>query len=307
MMNMIKLGKTDQMVSRLALGTWGLGSDFYGEVELQSAIDTLHAAVDCGINLVDTAPNYGNSEEVLGKAMEGIRDKVVLATKCGCLKYPGGSYKLLTPVSMRIQLEESLRRLKTDYIDLYQIHYPDKNSSMAVAYDTMNQFVKEGKIRAWGVCNHTVTEALDAADAGAVSIQLQYSLTKRGMERDILPVSKANNLAVMAYGTLIGGLLSGKYTGPRTIGTTDRRPMFYTEFKEENWPKSEKLIAAVREVAEARGVSMPSVAINWALASPYVSIALVGAKSPKQAQANVEALSFSLTEEEVAKLNAASF
>ena len=306
-MNKVKIGNSGLEVSWLALGTWALGSDFYGEVELQSAIDTLHAAVDCGINLVDTAPNYGNSEEVLGKALEGMRDKVVLATKCGLLKYPGGSYRLLTPVSMRIQLEESLRRLKTDYIDLYQIHFPDYNSNMAAAYDLMNQFVKEGKIRAWGVCNHSVTEVLAAADAGAVSNQVQYSLTKRSIERDVLPVSRANGLAVMGYGTLIGGLLSGKYHGPRTIGTTDRRPMFYTEFKEENWPKSEKLIAAVREVAEARGVSMPSVAINWALSSPYVSIALVGAKSPKQAQANVEALSFSLTAEEVAKLNAASF
>lgn len=294
-------------VSRIALGTWALGSDFYGEVELKSAIDTLHAAVDCGINLVDTAPNYGNSEEVLGKALEGLRDKVVLATKCGCLKYPGGSYKLLTPVSMRLQLEESLRRLHTDYIDLYQIHYPDKNSSMDAAYETMNKFVEEGKIRAWGVCNHTVSEALAAEAAGASSIQLQYSLTKRSIERDILPVAKANSLAVMAYGTLIGGLLSGKYTGPRTIGTTDRRPMFYTEFKEENWPKSEKLIAAVREVAQARGVAMASVAINWALSSPYVSIALVGAKSPDQAEANAQAVSFTLTAEEIAALNKASF
>ena len=306
-MKYVNFGNSGLQVSRISLGTWALGSDFYGEVELKSAIDTLHAAVDCGINLVDTAPNYGNSEEVLGKALAGIRDKVVLATKCGCLKYPGGSYKLLTPVSMRLQLEESLRRLNTDYIDLYQIHYPDKNSSMEVAYETMNQFVAEGKIRAWGVCNHNVSEALQASDAGAVSIQLQYSLTTRTSERDILPVSKANGLGVLAYGTLIGGLLSGKYTGPKSIGTTDRRPMFYTEFKEENWPKSEKLIAAVREVAEARGVSMPSVAINWALSSPYVSTALVGAKSPAQATANAEAVSFSLTEEEIAKLNAASF
>lgn len=306
-MKYTKIGKTGFDVSTIALGTWALGSDFYGEVELKSAIDTLHAAVDCGINLVDTAPNYGNSEEVLGKALAGIRDKVVLATKCGCLKYPGGSYKLLTPVSMRLQLEESLRRLNTDYIDLYQIHYPDKNSSMEVAYETMNKFVKEGKIRAWGVCNHTVPEALMAADFGAASIQLQYSLTKRRIERDILPVSKANDLSVMAYGTMIGGLLSGKYVGPKSISATDRRPMFYTEFKEENWPKSEKLIAAVREVAEARGVSMPNVAVNWALSSPYVSIALVGAKSPEQAKANAEAVSFQLSADEIAKLNAASF
>lgn len=294
-------------VSRIALGTWALGGDFYGEVELKSAVDTLHAAVEHGVNLVDTAPNYGSSEEVLGRAIAGIRDKVVLATKCGCLKYPGGSYKLLTPVSMRAQLEESLRRLQTDYIDLYQIHYPDKNSSMDVAYETMSRFVEEGKIRAWGVCNHSAGEVLAASDAGAVSVQVQYSLTKQAVKRDVLPVSKANGLSVMAYGTLIGGLLSGKYSSPRTIGTTDRRPMFYTEFKEENWDKSERLIAAVREVSQARQVSMPSVAINWALSSPYVSIALVGAKSPAQAAANAEAISFSLTPEEIAKLEAASF
>ncbi len=306
-MQYIQLGKSDVKVSRIALGSWALGSDFYGEVELQSAIDTLHAAVDCGINIVDTAPNYGNSEEVLGKALEGIRDKVVVATKCGCLKYAGGSYKLLTPVSMRGQLEESLRRLKTDYIDLYQIHYPDKNNSMDVAYETMNKFVEEGKIRAWGVCNHNVSETLAAADAGAVTAQVQYSLSKRACERDILPVARANNMSVFAYGTLIGGLLSGKYHGPKSIDKTDRRPMFYTEFKEENWPKSEKLINAVSEVAKERGVSMPSVAINWALSNPNVSMALVGAKSAAQAQANAEAVSFALTAEEIARLNAASF
>lgn len=304
-MEYTKLGKSDFKVSRIALGTWALGSDFYGEVELKSAVDTLHAAVDCGINIVDTAPNYGNSEEVLGKALEGIRDKVILATKCGCLKYPGGSYKLLTPVSMRLQLEESLRRLNTDYIDLYQIHYPDKNSSMEAAYETMNRFVEEGKIRAWGVCNHNVNELLAASDAGAVSAQVQYSLSKRSVARDVLPVAKANDLSVFAYGTLIGGLLSGKYKGPKTIGVKDRRPMFYTEFKEENWPKSEKLINAVSEVAKERGVSMPSVAINWALSDPNVGIALVGAKSPAQAQGNVEAVSFKLTDEEMKKLNAA--
>lgn len=306
-MEYIKLGKTDFDVSRIALGSWGLGSDFYGKVELQSAIDTLHASVDGGINIVDTAPNYGNSEEVLGKALEGIRKKVIVATKCGCLKYPGGSYKLLTPVSMRLQLEESLRRLNTDYIDLYQIHYPDKNSSMDMAYETMNKFVEEGKIRAWGVCNHNVSELLAAADAGAVSTQMQYSLSKRACERDVLPVADANNMSVFAYGILIGGLLSGKYKGPKSMDATDRRPMFYTEFKEENWPKSEKLIDAVSEVAKGRGVSMPSVAINWALCNPNVSIALVGAKSAAQAQANVEAVSFTLTPEEIAKLNAASF
>ncbi|MDD2958634.1 MAG: aldo/keto reductase [Lachnospiraceae bacterium] len=306
-MEYTQLGKTDFKVSRIALGSWGLGSDFYGEVELNTAIDTLHAAVDSGINIVDTAPNYGNSEEVLGKALAGIRDKVIVATKCGCLKYPGGSYKLLTPVSMRLQLEESLRRLNTDYIDLYQIHYPDKNSSMEAAYDTMNKFVEEGKIRAWGVCNHSVSEALNAADAGAVSLQAQYSLSKRAIERDLLPVAKANDMSVIAYGTLIGGLLSGKYNGPKTISATDRRPMFYTEFKEENWPKSEKLIAAVREVAENRGESMPNVAINWALSNANVGIALVGAKTAAQAEANAKAAAFSLTKEEVAKLNAASF
>lgn len=297
----------DLKVSRIALGAWGLGSDFYGEVELKTVVDTIHAAVECGINLIDTAPNYGNSEEVLGKAIEGIRDKVVIATKCGNLKYAGGSYKLLTPVSMRLQLEESLRRLNTDYIDFYQIHHPDKNNSMAVAYETMNKFMEEGKIRAWGVCNHNVSEILEASDAGAASLQVQYSLSKRAVERDVLPVARANNMSVMAYGTLVGGLLSGKYTEPKTIGTTDRRPMFYNEFKEENWAKSQKLIAAVKEVAEGRGVSMPNVAINWALSNPNVSIALVGAKTPEQAQANAQAASFALTAEELAKLNAASF
>lgn len=306
-MEYIQLGKSDLKVSRIALGSWGLGSDFYGEVELNTAIDTLHAAVESGINFVDTAPNYGNSEEVLGKALKGIRDKVVIATKCGCLKYPGGSYKLLTPVSMRMQLEESLRRLDTEYIDFYQIHYPDKNNSMDMAYDIMNKFVEEGKIRAWGVCNHNVNELLKAVDAGAVSLQVQYSLSKRSIERDLLPVARANKMSVIAYGTLIGGLLSGKYKGPKTIGSTDRRPMFYTEFSEENWEKSSKLIEAVREVSEVRGVPMPNVAVNWALSNENVSIALVGAKTPEQAEANAQAATFSLTQEEIEKLNAASF
>lgn len=299
-----KFGNSGFEVSQIVLGCWGIGSDFYGEVDINTVVDTVHAAVANGINLVDTAPNYGNSEDVLGKALKGIRDKVILATKCGNIKYPGGSYKLLTPVSMRMQLEESLRRLDTDYIDLYQIHCPDYNSSMEVAYETMNQFKKEGKIRAWGIANHNAQEVLAAADAGAVSIQNIYSLTRKGAGRDIIPVAANAGMGVEVFGVLAGGLLTGKYDKPRVVeSATERRPMYYYEFKEENWAKSEAILKVIKEVADGRGVPMSQVAINWTISNPLVSCALVGAKSPAQVEANVAAASFKLSEEEMNKLN----
>ena len=304
-MEYVKFGKSSFEVSRMVLGCWGLGSDFYGKVDMDTVVDTVHAAVDGGINLLDTAPNYGNSEEVLGKALKGIRDKVILATKCGNIKYEGGSYKLLTPVSMRMQLEESLRRLGTDYIDLYQIHCPDYNSSMEVAYATMNKFKEEGLIREWGVCNHNAQEVLNAADAGAVSVQTIYSLTRKAAGRDIIPVAANAGLGVEVYGALAGGLLSGKYDKPRVVESAEeRRPMFYHEFREENWAKTEKLLAVLKKVADGRGLPMSQVAISWTLSNPFVSCALVGAKSPEQVEANIAAASVKLTEEEIAELNA---
>lgn len=307
-MEYVKFGKSGLDVSKVVLGAWGIGSDFYGEVELKDVIDTVHAAADNGINLIDTAPNYGNSEEVLGKALKGVRDKFIVATKCGNIKYPGGSYKLLTPVSMRIQLEESLRRLDVDYIDLYQIHCPDYNSSMAVAYETMNKFKEEGKIKAWGVANHNMTEVLAAADAGAVSIQNIYSLTRKGAGRDVIPVAKNAGLGVEVFGTLAGGLLTGKYDKPRVIeSAVERRPMYYYEFRAENWEKSEALLKVLREIADGKGVPMSQVAIAWTLSNPLVDIALVGAKSVKQVEANVAAAAIKLTAEEKAALDATKY
>src|SRR5665647_502547 len=202
-----KMGNSGIDVSVIGQGTWEMGNDFFGEVDVKLAIDAIRASISAGINMVDTAAAYGldgASERVVAKAIKGLRDKVVLATKLGVLRIDGEYVRCLNTNIMRRELEDSLRRLETDYIDLYFIHWPDSNSNIDEALELMVKFKEEGKIRAIGVSNFDTTliqKAIDIADISVVQPPLNM-LNRSSIENGILPLCKKNEVGVITYGSL---------------------------------------------------------------------------------------------------------
>ena len=185
-----RMGNSGIDISVIGQGTWEMGNDFFGEVDEKIAIDAIRASVDAGVNMVDTAAAYGTdgaSERVVAKAIKGIRDKVVLATKLGVLRIEGAYVRCLDPAVMRKELEDSLRRLQTDYIDLYFVHWPDLNNSIDAALELMVKFKEEGKIRAIGVSNFDtalIQKAIDIADISAVQPPMSM-LNRSSVENEI--------------------------------------------------------------------------------------------------------------------------
>lgn len=304
-----KLGNSGIDVSVIAHGTWAMGNDFFGDVDKQRAISALHASLDHGVNLVDTARAYGENctaEKVVGEALQGKRDKVVLATKVGVLRAYGGNYvKCSDPNVMRCELEESLRNLRTDYIDLYQIHWPDRNTPLEAALETMVRFKEEGKVRAIGVSNFSVEEmqmAVDIADIASVQPPLSL-LNRQSLTDGVLDFCAQNGLGVLAYGSLGGGILSGKMHKTE-IGGNELRGSFYPYYEEPMWSKCQQLLAVLGRIAEARNVSVAQVSINWVLAQRGVTCALLGTTREQTAIENAKAADWTLTKEELEAINA---
>jgi aryl-alcohol dehydrogenase-like predicted oxidoreductase len=300
------LGNSNLKISAVGLGTWAYGNDTFGEVDDQQSIKAIKAAVDSGINLIDTAPAYGDghAEEVVGKAIQGIRDKVVIATKCGTHR-DGPKYVLdLSPQRIRKEIENSLRRLDIEQIDLYQIHWPDPDTPLEESVEELLKLKREGKFKYLAVCNFGVELMQEISEmTDIISLQPQYSLLKRDIENKIVPYLLNNNLGTLSYGTLGGGILSGKYQErPQFDDEKDNRAGFYPFFKEENWDQTQSLIELLKEIAEENGQTPAQTAINWAINRPGITTALVGAKNEKQAKENAEAADFSLTEAEMEAL-----
>ncbi|MFW6294149.1 MAG: aldo/keto reductase [Halanaerobium sp.] len=300
------LGNSDLEISAVGLGTWAYGDDTFGEVDDRQSIRAIKAAVDSGINLIDTAPAYGagHAEKVVGQAIEGIRDKVVIATKCGVHREGQKYVNDLTPKRIRKEIEDSLRRLNIEQIDLYQIHWPDPDTPLKDSVEELLKLKKEGKFKYLGVSNfgvdlmNQITEMTDI-----ISLQPHYSLLKRDIEAEILPYLRENNLGSLTYGTLGGGILSAKYKQrPEFDEEKDNRDGFYPFFKKENWPQTQSLISLLEDIADKYRQTPAQIAINWAIKRPGITTALVGAKNEKQAAENAAAADFDLREEDMSAL-----
>jgi aryl-alcohol dehydrogenase-like predicted oxidoreductase len=300
------LGNSNLKVSAVGLGTWAYGNDTFGEVDDQQSIKAIRKAVESGISLIDTAPAYGDghAEEVVGRAIEGIRDQVVVATKCGVHRDGPQYIKDLSPERIRKEIESSLQRLNIEQIDLYQIHWPDPNTPLEKSVEELLKLKKEGKFKYLGVCNFGV-DLMDQISemTDIISLQPHYSLLKRDIEKADLSYLIENNLGALSYGTLGGGILSGKYKErPQFDDEKDNRAGFYPFFKEENWPQTQSLIGLLKEIAEAHNQTPAQVAINWSINRPGITNALVGAKNEKQARENAAAADFELSETEMLTL-----
>jgi len=285
-MEQITLGASGLTTSRIALGTWAIGGWMWGGSDEAQAIDTIRTAVTRGITLIDTAPVYGfgHSEEIVGKALAegGLRDKVHIATKVGLNWKDGKVFRDSRPERIRQEVEDSLRRLRTDVIDLYQVHWPDLETPLEETAKVLAELRQEGKIKAIGVSNYS-PEQMDAFAAVAPldAVQPPYNLFEREIEADVLPYAAAHQLTVLCYGSLCRGLLSGRITQETTFEGDDLRKAD-PKFKPDRRPHYLAAVAALQALAKERfGKSLLALAVRWVL-DQGPTIALWGARRPDQ-------------------------
>jgi aryl-alcohol dehydrogenase-like predicted oxidoreductase len=288
---------TDLRVSVIAMGSWALAGDMaWGDQSEADSLASARAAVDAGITFFDTAPGYGEglSEQRLGMGLEGLRQKVVIATKIG-------------PDTMRTQavaasVERSLRYLRTDYIDLIQIHWPSREVPLSETLEALEALKRQGKVRAIGVSNFGALDLAEALKLGVpVTNQLPYSLLSRAIEYQIVPACARAGVGVLCYSPLLWGLLAGSYSSPDAVPDGRARSRHFsparklTRHQEAGCERETfQAIAAIGAIASRLGVSMARLAVAWLLHQPQVTSVLTGIRRPEQAVANAEAASLTL-------------
>ena len=298
------LGVSELEPSVVGLGTWPLGGGTdWGPVAKNDALSAIDAALEQGINLIDTAPIYadGTSEQLLGQALREKRAHIFLCSKCGLVKNGSWTDHDLRPASIRAQLEGSLARLKTDYLDLYFIHYPDPNIPLAEAVGTLARLREEGKIRHIGLCNVSVEQIVQAAQVTQiVCVQNEYSLLHPQKGENVFAYCREKGILFMGYGTLGGGFLSGKYKREPNLRRADARNYFYKTARGAAFTQAQQVAARVKQVATAKGVPSAAVAGAWALQK--ADFILCGAKSALQVVQNAKAADITLTAKEISFL-----
>lgn len=324
-MELRTLGSSRVKVTPLAFGAWAIGGWMWGGSDQSDAVRAIQAAYHYGITTIDTAPVYGfgRSEEIVGRAMQGIaRDKYQVLTKFGLnwetqqgepyfdtVDNEGRKFKMYKWSSkQRVmkECEESLRRLKTDYIDLYQIHWPDPTTPVSETFEAVQRLVEQGKVRASGVCNYSVQlvdEALQTIPLA--SNQVPYSLINRTIEKEIIPQAIKKGMSIIPYSPLQRGLLTGKIRPGHKFNEGDTREgnRFYTD---ENIRRTNALLEQIKPIAEKYNATLAQVVINWTMNQPGIGCVLAGARNEQQVKDNVGALNFTLSTEELQTIREAA-
>jgi aryl-alcohol dehydrogenase-like predicted oxidoreductase len=307
-MKYTRLGTSDLNVSAIGMGTWAIGGDFFGNVDDQTSIRAIQAGIDAGITLIDTAPAYGagHAEEVVGKAIKGRRDSVVVASKVGVIRHPDSFERNLKPELVRQEIEDSLRRLGVDTIDLYQIHWPDKKTPLEDAMEVLVKAHEAGKFRYFGVSNFTI-DLMDEVRKydTLVSLQPHFSMLKRDIEPDIQRYCMENDIGILGYGSLAGGILTGKYRELPQFEQGDNRANFYPWFREAVWDQVQALLDVLRAIANEHSCSVAQVTIAWTIRQPGMTSALVGAKNGDQAIANAAGADVELSSGDLERIDEA--
>lgn len=316
------IGESDLKLSAITFGSWAAGGWMWGSTDRNDAIEAIRASYDLGVTSIDTAPIYGQgvSEEIVGEAIRGIpREKVQILTKYG-LRWDKSSgsfyfkskdnsgkeidiYKHASKESIIEECEESLRRLGTDYIDLYQIHWPDVTTPIEESMEAVLMLQQQGKILHAGVCNYSVDQMITAESViKLVSNQVPYSMVNPKIEQDVIPYCLANKKSVIAYSPLERGLLTGKITPGYKFQEGDHRAGVRF-FKEENIIRTNAFLDKIKPLAESKGVSLGQLVLRWTIDKPGITIALVGARNAQQAVQNAKAIEVKLTAEEMGLIN----
>ena len=299
---------TEMIASRIALGTWAIGGWMWGGSDEAESIRTIHTALDKGINLIDTAPAYGFgvSEETIGKAIEqrGHREDVLLATKVGLEWRNGSVFRNASRDRIRREVQDSLRRLRTNYIDIYQVHWPDPAVPVEETARAMRALYREGLIRAVGVSNYS-PEQLDRfmAVSELHTVQPPYNLFERQIDRDVLPYAREKGLSALVYGPLCRGLLSGRMQPDTKFAGDDLRKSD-PKFQPPRYAHYLKAVEQLDDLAQKRyGKHVMDLAVRWALDQPGVSVALWGARHPSQLEAVTGALHWKLDADALAAID----
>ncbi len=309
-----KLGGTGVDVSQIALGTWAIGGKNWGNVDDNMSIKAIHQMIDNGVNFIDCAPTYGmgHAEEVLGKALKGKRDKVTLLTKCG-IRWPDearkdfnqGAIRDSSKKSILKQIDDSLKRLNTDYIDVYLIHWPDVNTPLEETVEAFEELKKTGKIKYTGVSNFEEPMLSKLFELNALDVvQFPYSMVNRTKE-DVLKEYYEKDVGTMSYGSLGAGILTGTIRELPNFEKDDARLGFYDFFEEPKFSKVMKLLETMDLIAKERNVPLSQIAVNWNTQNNFITTSIMGVRNPNEANENCAAFNWSLTDEEMNMLNTA--
>jgi len=312
------IGHSGIAASAVGLGTWAIGGWMWGGTDEAASIQAIEASIDAGISLIDTAPAYGlgRSEELVGQAIKGKRDKVVIATKCGLNWHHGKGdhffdedgkpvHRYLGADGIAYEVEQSLKRLGTDHIDLYITHWQDPTTPIAETMEALGRLKQAGKIRAIGASNVSADDLNAYVAAGQLdAIQERYSMLDREIEGTLLPIAKAAGVSTLSYSSLALGLLTGTVSADRQFEGDDQRAG-NPRFSSENRQHVAGFAGALRALADQHGASIAQLVIAWTLRQPGITFALCGARDPRQARDNARAGTLTLSADDMAVIDAA--
>ena len=301
-----KLG--DLEVSVIGYGAWGIGgAPFWKNEGDKKSIDSIKASFDQGINIFDTAPVYGfgHSEKLIGEALKPVRENVILATKCG-LRWDKESLSALRKDASRKsileEIDQSLKRLGTDWIDLYQVHWPDVETSHQETMETLLEIQEQGKIRSIGVSNYSAVQIKECSQyAKIISLQPEYSLLAREIEKETVPLCIENDIGIIAYSPLSSGVLTGKYDKNTKFKDWRGKGIIGT-FAGEGYTKNISKVDLLKVIALKEGKTCGQMAINWVLRQPGLTTALVGVKNPVQMEENLKSIGWQPSKENCEKI-----
>lgn len=317
-----KLGNTELELSTITYGAFAIGGNMWGGNEKADSIASIHASIDHGVTTIDTAPFYGFglSEEMIGEALKSQdRSKVQLLTKFG-LVWDGSNkrkgdfffdaddngkkvpvYKYSSKESVIKEIEESLKRLKTDYIDLLQIHWPDSTTPINETMEAVETLIQHGKIRAFGVSNYSIPQIQEAQKTIQIaSNQVAYSMLNRKIETDLIPFTVEENIGIIAYSPMERGLLTGKYFTDSKLKDNDHRNGYFGQF---DLQKVKTLVEELSSLANAKHISISQLVLRWTTLQKGITIVLAGARNAEQAISNAKTMDFDLSVSELAFIN----
>jgi aryl-alcohol dehydrogenase-like predicted oxidoreductase len=321
------LGRSDLRVPVVTFGAWAIGGGYWGATDDDEAVRAIHAALDCGMNAIDTAPVYGfgHSEEIVGRALAGRRERAIVMTNVG-LRWddPSGElsfeavdrdgkklsvHRNCKPASVKHEVEQSLKRLRIERIDLVQVHWPDPRTPIPDTMGALLELRAQGKLASIGVSNYSAAMMEEAqralGDVPLASDQPKYNLVSRDVEKEILPFARSRAIGIVVYSPLEQGLLTGKVPAERAFAADDGRRKRATFAAENRRRVNEVLARVVQPIATRHAATLGQVVIAWTIAQPGVTSAIVGARTALQARENAGAAAVALSNEELAAIRAA--